>query len=106
MTVEPKTKGTDGKVEVPLLYYPGYKAVDSNGNKLECLRGTNDVLSIVVPSGYSGTVKIRYKGLAFWKISDIISLISLLAIIAYVILKKKNKLDYVKTVILSKLKRK
>ena len=106
MTVESKTKGTDGKVEVPLLYYPGYKAVDSNGNKLECLRGTNDVLSIAVPSGYSGTVKIRYKGLAFWKISDIISLMSLLIIIAYVILKKKNKLDYVKAVILSKMKRK
>ena len=106
MTVEPKKKGTDGNVEVPLLYYPGYKAVDSGGNKLECSKGTNNVVSIAVPSGYSGTIKIRYKGLAFWKISDIISLMSLLIIIAYVILKKKNKLDYVKAVILSKLKRK
>lgn len=106
MTVEPKTRGTDGNVEVPLLYYPGYKAVDSGGNKLECSKGTNNVVSIAVPSGYSGTIKIRYKGLAFWKISDIISLMSLLIIIAYVILKKKNKLDYVKAVILSKMKRK
>lgn len=68
-------------VEVPLLYYPGYTAKDENGNKLEVTDGENHVMRIYLDHG-TEFVKIKYSGFWYFKIADIISLLTVLGMIA------------------------
>ena len=90
MEVEPKVI-SEGTVRVPLSYYPGFSVRDANGNELEYVKSYNNVLAVVLPAGYSGAVEIRYTGNPAWRISDIISLLSIIGLAVYLIFRKKNK---------------
>ncbi len=84
----------DGKyIEVPLLYYPGYSAKASNGEKLTVECGNNNVLRVNLADG-ADNIKIKYSGLPIFKISCIISLMTAICILAYVFCRRKGiKID-------------
>lgn len=77
-------------IEVPLLYYPGYSAINDKGEKLHTDFGTNNVLRIDLTDGTTA-VKLRYRGFAGFKIADLLTVITLAAwgVIAYG--RKKDK---------------
>lgn len=68
----------DGFVELPLLHYKGYRAKDSDGNFLKCIKGTNNVVRVIVPANYTNTVNVKFVSPYYWRISEIISLLTLL----------------------------
>lgn len=68
--------GNGSWVEVPLLYYPGYTAKDNLGNKLKIADGNNHVLKVLLEEG-SSTVNISYTGLWYFRIAEIISLLTI-----------------------------
>lgn len=68
-------------VEIPLLYYPGYTAKDGDGNKMGVRDGANHVMRIYLDHG-TEFVKIKYSGFWYFKIADIISLLTVLGMIA------------------------
>ena len=72
-------------VDVPLLYYRGYKATitDKNNNvyDLNVGKGDNNVLRIYIDRYTKGTINISYAKTPLSRISHIISLITLLIII-------------------------
>lgn len=75
--------------EVPLLYYRGYEAVTDAGDKLTCTAGKNNEVRVYIPSQYNGNIRISYKGMWYWKICDIMSLITIMGVIAVGIYKRK-----------------
>ncbi len=75
MTVK-ECENLDGQIHVPLLGYPGYRAVDEDGNKFSLTKAENGMLSVMIPAGYEGNIKIYFAGFWFWRAAEIISLIS------------------------------
>lgn len=73
---------SESYVEVPLLYYKQYRAKDGNGNRVDLVCGDNNVLRVVIPQGFQGSISIHYTQPVFWRICEVISLLMLLAMIA------------------------
>lgn len=57
-------------VEVPLLYYGGYEAVDSQGRSLEVADGDNHVVRVCLQEG-AEQVELRYKGFWFFRAAEL-----------------------------------
>lgn len=66
----------DGFVEVPLYYYPGYKAWN-NGVPTEVSAGDNGIARITVPGGTEGELRIEYREKGIFVVCDVISIVSL-----------------------------
>ncbi len=76
-------------IDVPFIYYPGYFAYDGKGKDLETSGdGKNGRVRVVSPG--EETVTVYYKGTALQHISDIISIITLLGIGVYLVLKRRK----------------
>ena len=72
-----------GNIEFPIYYYPGYVAKDTDGNKLTVERGSDNRLRVLIPSGYSGTLSVRYEEPIGWRICEVVSVIALVLLIYY-----------------------
>ena len=72
---------TDGVISVPLFGYDGYRA-QADGQELETGLDENKRLTVVIPAGTKGEVKLWYAGKRWWRISDAVSLLTALALIA------------------------
>ena len=76
---------------MPLLYYSGYKAYDNQGKeKLETLQGDNGRVAVSVPADYSGTFHMAYYEPWYWRLSEIVSLVTLLFIIYNIFIGKEH----------------
>ena len=72
---------SEATVNVPLIFYRGYEARDLNtGAQLPLVNGWNNTVEVLVPGGYEGTFEVRYKGLWYWRFSDVISVVFLLGL--------------------------
>ena len=71
------TGSTDGCVLLPIVFYKGYESVTDDGLKLNTLQGTDGRVMIMIPSGYSGNFTLEYIVPGYWRLSEIISLISI-----------------------------
>ena len=81
---------TDAYVEVPLLYYPGYKATTESGEKLETSYGNNNVMRINIKNN-TGNIKVKYTGFIYFRIAELISLLTLLWLVFWKKIKKGDK---------------
>lgn len=74
---------TDKVLEIPLLYYEGYKAIatDMQGNRYELniYEGNNGVVSLVIPSQAVYNIKIGFYEAWYWRVAEIISAITLIS---------------------------
>ncbi|MDL2215286.1 hypothetical protein LJC00_03765, partial [Dysgonomonas sp. OttesenSCG-928-M03] len=75
------------KAELPLIYYKGYKA-SLDGKEIELVQSSNGLVEISIPK--SGQVTTWYNGTLIQRISLIISLMTFIVLIIYII-KNKNK---------------
>lgn len=73
-------------IDLPLLYYPGYTIKDQNGQNMAYTISPEKFIRIENPPT-SGSIKTKYTGLWWWRISDIISLCTALACM-FVVAKK------------------
>ena len=84
---------SDSYLELPLIYYLGYKAtldVDGKTVNLTTTKGTNDIVRVNLGDYTSGTIKISYAGTTLEHISIIISIVTLILLIIYITLRKKK----------------
>lgn len=81
-----------GVVELPLLYYRGYKAYDiDTGQGFRLMKsGSSARLSLYVESGYEGNIKICYAGKDSWHVAEAVSLITFICIIILIVRNKKQ----------------
>ncbi len=69
-------------VELPLLFYKGYKAFDTDTDmKLTACAGDNYVVKVVIPEGYSGNITVEFTSPLYWRLSECLSGVTLFSII-------------------------
>lgn len=62
----------------PVLYYEGYGTKDMvSGERLETIAGENNRVSVWIPEGYSGTLRMEFCGFWYWRAAELISALSL-----------------------------
>lgn len=67
--------GKEGQyIELPLLYYKGYKAIESGGQALRVVCGENNVVRVLIPSGFQGIVEVDFIGFWYWRAAELLSL--------------------------------
>lgn len=66
----------EGYVEVPLIYYKGYRAVDGEGNRWPVSMGTNCQARIGLPTG-SVSLEVRFVEPWLWRLAEITSAFAL-----------------------------
>lgn len=72
----------DSYVDVPLLLYKGYRAVDAeSGQKMQLTAGENNVIRVLIPANYEGSLKLNFVSPIYWRISEVITLITIMTLI-------------------------
>ncbi len=81
--VKCRAGASEGYLEAPLFYYPGYGAYDKEQKeqKFEVTRGENNQVRVSLPAGYEGTVEIAFREPAGWRIAELISLLTVLCLL-------------------------
>lgn len=67
-----------GNMFIPRFAYPYYDVTDDNGNELSTYVGDNNRIHIYVPDQYNGNITVRYRVPMKWRLSELVSLVSLL----------------------------
>lgn len=75
-------------IEVPYLYYLGYKAEYKN-KELELFKTNNGLVGIKTDTINNGKIKVYYEHTSITKVSFILSLIGIISLIIYIIKYKK-----------------
>lgn len=71
------------QVEVPFLLYKGYRAVTDGGEELPVSPGNFARVSVSVPAGYAGTIQVGFREPWDWRVSEVISLLTVICIVLY-----------------------
>lgn len=82
------------QVEVPLLLYKGYHAVADSGEELTILPGESYRISVSVPAGFSGSFSVAFREPWYWRVCEVISLLTLIGMTTYAIYAKRGKASY------------
>ena len=78
-------------VELPILHYDNYIAYDqASGEKITIETGDNNRIRLILPEKYQGTVVLEYQEPFIWRITEIISVLTLFGIIGYMAYRKKK----------------
>lgn len=75
-------------VELPLVFYKGYVAQGNNDCKIQVGTGDNFRVAVDVPAGYEGEIQVSFRSPWYWRSAEIISLITILALILKKVLTK------------------
>ncbi|MCH5250371.1 MAG: hypothetical protein J1E98_10575 [Lachnospiraceae bacterium] len=71
------------QVEVPLLFYKSYCAISDTGDRLQISPGKAYRISVAVPADFIGSFRVEFKEPWYWRVCEILSLITLIGIIIY-----------------------
>ena len=80
----------DAVLTLPLFGFDGYRA-EVDGERMEVGLGDNSRLTVFLPAGTGGTLRVWYEGKGYWRISDAISLATALALAADWLRKREKK---------------
>ena len=84
--------GQEQTMTLPLVYYPNYQVKDMMGKVEIGVEKSEDGRVIVsLPPGYEGTISVKFISSLIWRVAEVISLGSLLGIIAYIIRLRKER---------------
>lgn len=81
--------GTAAKVSFPLFGYDGYKAA-LDGEEMVWELGDNNRLTVLLPSGAKGELRVWFAGKTIWRIADLASLATL-AVFAFMCMKRRTE---------------
>jgi hypothetical protein len=79
-------------IEVPLAYYPVYKAILNESTVLKISKGDNNVVKIEIPANSEGKVIVKYHKQLTWLLADTLSAITLLVLVLNYLYKSKYKM--------------
>ena len=70
-------------VEVPLLYYKGYRAWDTiTGEFFTVYPGNNNAVSVTIPPSYSGILRVAFQSPWYWRLAEVISVLTFMVLSA------------------------
>lgn len=83
MTIEAQNPtGADASVALPLLYYPGYRLVESEGGLASVAMGADGKVTVVLAAGFDGTLTVGFRAPFSWRLAEAISTATLVALAA------------------------
>lgn len=85
ITFSAKDIKEETKLELPFIYYMGYKA-RVNGQKLEVSESDNGFVQITLNKGQEGKVEVKYEGTMLYYISFVISVLGTISFMIYIII--------------------
>lgn len=78
--------GASAVVDLPLLAYQHYTAVDTNtGSTLPLAENEEHCLQVTLPAGYSGTVQVVYTPPLAWHLAEGVTLVTVLALCGWAV---------------------
>lgn len=83
-----ETYDEDAIIELPFLYYPGYR-VTIDGIQIRYYQNDNGFMKIGITKGQKGTIEVSYPGTKIMKVSLFISTVSLIGFSVYLWKKRK-----------------
>lgn len=91
--IECKTANSsdDAWVEFPILNYKNYAAYGEYGMPLTITDGDNNVVRVLLPEDYSGIVAVSYEIPTLYRVGDIVSLLTVAALVFLLLLEKRCK---------------
>ncbi|MCI9142146.1 MAG: hypothetical protein HFH87_05905 [Lachnospiraceae bacterium] len=73
---------TEGFIDIPLLLYKGYRAVDTDtGQKMQVCAGENNVVRVLIPAGFEGEINVDFRSPIYWRIGEIVSLATVILLL-------------------------
>ncbi len=84
--------GEEGLIELPVLYYKGYKAFDEDGGEYEITYTDNYALCVKIPEG-AGVyhIYVDFYSPWYWRVAEIVSLISFAGLVTVSIIRKRRE---------------
>lgn len=86
--------GPEGYADLPLFYYPGYRAVSADGGQLPVIRSEDGLARVLFAGEARGGTHVFYRERRLWRLCEIIS-VGTLALFAVLFMrgggKKKGK---------------
>lgn len=80
-----------GYVDMPLLLYKGYQAYDrESGEPLDITYNSNNQLRMLLPARFSGDIEIKFVSPIYWRAAEAISLIMLICLLLYPVIKRRR----------------
>lgn len=79
---------TESRITFPLFDYDGFRAT-VDGREIAVERGSNNRVSVVLPAGTSGALKIWFAGKWWWRVGDAVSAAALIGLLFW--MKKGEK---------------
>lgn len=79
---------TESRITFPLFDYDGFRAT-LDGREIAVERGSNNRVSVVLPAGTSGALKIWFAGKGWWRVGDAVSAATLIGLLFW--MKKGEK---------------
>lgn len=89
MSFEIKEVEEETKLELPYIYYLGYK-INFQGQIINYEESEHGFIQITIPKGKEGKVEISYKGTFLSKIATIISIIGIMGLTVYIFMEEKK----------------
>lgn len=86
------TADTEMAVEIPLLNYDNYYAFDTaTGEAVGIMNGTDNRVSLAIPAGFDGSIKVVYRFPLLWKLSYAVSFITVLLMAAAAVFDRRKR---------------
>lgn len=69
-------------VDLPLMYYKYYRCTDMDtSQELPVSAGTNNMVRVTFPSGYSGPIQVGFTEPWFWRLAEVVSFLTFACVI-------------------------
>ncbi len=82
--------GQGGYLTFPVYAYMGHKILDDNDNKLPVLETEGHMIETRIAAGYTGNITLKYSEPMLWRISEIVSLLTVCAVLFIVWKSRKS----------------
>ena len=83
--------GQEACVQLPMLYYKGYRARDmGTGETFETFAASDKDVLVKLPAGYEGTLRVWYAGMWYWRAAEAVSALTALGIVLWLIFRKRK----------------
>lgn len=77
--------------DLPLFYYPGYRAQDQDGNELPVIKGEDGLARVHFAAQEEGQIRVFFKERRLWRASELISLLSAAGLILWLAERKRRE---------------
>ena len=84
--------GGAARVLIPVFAYPGYHAEDMSSHAtIGYRKGESARIELEIPGGYGGTIRVYYKEPGLWRVFEMVSAISFICFVAYLIKVRRSR---------------